>query len=334
MSIAASYAIIITASAILQFFMNKDIRKITDGAMMVAMIGAVLLLDRQLAGTISGMVLFLFPLPMVFFSAKYGLKDSWMVLAAVFILLFMLGTPQTIFFVGCEAVIGMVYGSCVYRGMDSRRLLLITIIMAAATELLALVVSAAFFGYSIADEVSLLQGELSGLSETTGMTLPDQYNSAGFLKGIFLFSTILLGVMEGAVTHLMSRILLRRMKIKVPGGMKTRKYEPEKWHGYLALACTVGFYAAGLGYISYEPAAVFLQGAGLVSLTYLIVFGFIGCRRVISTLYPQLRAASAFLPVMLLLFAPLILIMLGFLYITTDVRSKLKEGGQSASGDQ
>ena len=72
--------------------MNKDIRKITDGAMMVAIIGAVLLLDRQLAGTVSSMVLFLFPLPMVFYSAKYGLKDSWMVLFAVFVLLAMLGT--------------------------------------------------------------------------------------------------------------------------------------------------------------------------------------------------------------------------------------------------
>ena len=314
--------------------MNKDIRKITDGAMMVAMIGAVLLLDRQLAGTISGMVLFLFPLPMVFYSAKYGLKDSWMVLAAVFILLGILGTPQTIFFVGCEAIIGMVYGSGVYRGMDSGKLLLITIVMAAATELLALVVSAAFFGYNIMDEVSLLQSELANVTEATGMTMPEQYNSVGFLKGVFLFSTILLGVMEGTVTHLMSKILLKRMRIKVPAPAKGKKYEPEKWQGYLALACTVGFYASGLGYISYEPAAVFLQGAGLVALVYLIVYGFIGIREILNAYVPQMKAVSVLVPVLLLLFSPLMLVLSGFLYITTDIRKKLKEGVVNASGNQ
>jgi hypothetical protein len=315
--------------------MNKDIRKITDGAMMVAIIGAVLLLDRQLAGTVSSMVLFLFPLPMVFYSAKYGLKDSWMVLFAVFVLLAMLGTPQSMFFVGCEAIIGMVYGSGVHKGVEPKKLLLITCILGAATELLALVISAAFFGYDIADEVAVLQTELSGFTDATGMPMPEQYSSPGFLKGLFLFSTILLGVMEGSVTHLMSRILLKRMKIKMPETSRQRTpYEPEKWHGYLALAATVGFYAAGLGYVSYEPAAVFLQGAGIVAIVYLIVYGFVGFRRIITARFPQFRAAAVIVPLLLLLFSPLMLVVSGFLYITTDIREKLKEGVNNASGDQ
>ena len=63
---------------------------------MLAILGAVMLLDRQTAGAISGTVLYLFPLPMVFYASKYGWKDSLTVLAALFALLFMLGTPQSV----------------------------------------------------------------------------------------------------------------------------------------------------------------------------------------------------------------------------------------------
>ena len=63
--------------------MNQNVRKITEGAMMVALIGVFMLIDRQFQGTFSSMFVFLLPLPMVYFGAKYGLRDSLMVLAAI-----------------------------------------------------------------------------------------------------------------------------------------------------------------------------------------------------------------------------------------------------------
>ena len=53
--------------------MNQNVRKITEGAMMVALIGVFMLIDRQFQGTFSSMFVFLLPLPMVYFGAKYGL---------------------------------------------------------------------------------------------------------------------------------------------------------------------------------------------------------------------------------------------------------------------
>ena len=57
--------------------MNRDIRRITDGAMMAAIIGVMLFIDRQTAGMISGGFVWILPIPMVFYSAKYGMKNSW-----------------------------------------------------------------------------------------------------------------------------------------------------------------------------------------------------------------------------------------------------------------
>ena len=59
--------------------MNQNVRKITEGAMMVALVGVFMLIDRQFQGTFSSMFVFLLPLPMVYFGAKYGLRDSLMV---------------------------------------------------------------------------------------------------------------------------------------------------------------------------------------------------------------------------------------------------------------
>ena len=49
--------------------MNQNVRKITEGAMMVALIGVFMLIDRQFQGTFSSTFAFLLPLPMVYFGA-------------------------------------------------------------------------------------------------------------------------------------------------------------------------------------------------------------------------------------------------------------------------
>ncbi|MBR2067054.1 MAG: hypothetical protein IJ875_02170 [Solobacterium sp.] len=50
--------------------MKNETRRITEGAMMIAIIGAVSLIDRQMAGTLASNILFLFPLPLLMYSAR------------------------------------------------------------------------------------------------------------------------------------------------------------------------------------------------------------------------------------------------------------------------
>ena len=56
--------------------MNNSVRKITDGAMMVALIGLFLFLNRQLAGLLDLYAAWLVPLPMVMYAVKYGWKSA------------------------------------------------------------------------------------------------------------------------------------------------------------------------------------------------------------------------------------------------------------------
>ena len=50
---------------------------------MAAIVGVVLIINRQMAGLLQDLLLFVFPLPMVFYAAKYGMKQSTVLYAAV-----------------------------------------------------------------------------------------------------------------------------------------------------------------------------------------------------------------------------------------------------------
>ena len=52
--------------------MNQKTLKITYGAMIVALFGVLLLINRQTGGMFNGILMFLLPIPMVAYGARYG----------------------------------------------------------------------------------------------------------------------------------------------------------------------------------------------------------------------------------------------------------------------
>lgn len=300
---------------------------------MLAILGAVMLLDRQTAGAISGTVLYLFPLPMVFYASKYGWKDSLTVLAALFALLFMLGTPQSVFYVGFEAVIGTVYGAGIHAGTDNKRILIRTILMSVLLEITALFVFAAFFGYDITTEINEYKNIVSGLFQETGTELAGSVDLDGLLRNIFLISIVLTGVLEGLITHAVSRIMLKRMHMKMPPSTPLWNYYPPKWSGYLAIVGFAGFYLSLAKPLSNELYQNLMQGAGIISMFYLAVFGFIGLLVIVPRVWPSLRILAAVIAIVLLFTGAPLLALFGFLYITTDLHERVLKGGKSDASE-
>ena len=300
---------------------------------MLAILGAVMLLDRQTAGAISGTVLYLFPLPMVFYASKYGWKDSLTVLAALFALLFMLGTPQSVFYVGFEAIIGTVYGAGIHAGTDNKRILIRTILMSVLLEITALFVFAAFFGYDITTEINEYKNIVSGLFQETGTELAGSVDLDGLLRNIFLISIVLTGVLEGLITHAVSRIMLKRMHMKMPPSTPLWNYYPPKWSGYLAIVGFAGFYLSLARPLSNELYQNLMQGAGIISMFYLAVFGFIGLLVIVPRVWPSLRILAAVIAIVLLFTGAPLLALFGFLYITTDLHERVLKGGKSDASE-
>ena len=89
---------------------NSRTQELTYGAMLVAVFGVLLLVNRQTAGLFEDVIFFVLPIPMTIFSLRYGWKDSIPVYVCMVALSFFLGTLYTIFYAITNALLGIVLG--------------------------------------------------------------------------------------------------------------------------------------------------------------------------------------------------------------------------------
>ena len=294
--------------------------------MMCAIVGVVLLINRQLGGLFQDMFLFLFPIPMVFYSAKYGWKDSIVVFIAMCLLGFILGGVVTLFYVGSESLIGLVYGGGIYAKKDSHKLVLLTMVIGALVNVLSTVVFASFFGYDLAAETKEMESMMNQVFAQSGATIPSTINLTQFIGTIFVVTAIFTGVMQGFVTHVLSRLLLKRLRFNIEPATPVSEYYPPKWAGYLAFAGFCCYY-----YSMYRPFSdtitqnVF-QGLGMCGFMYLLIYGYIAIIVYMRLRHPKARGLGMLLGLAAALIMPVFLVIYGFLYITTDVHRRMMEG--------
>ena len=315
-------------------FLSNDVRRITDGAMMCAIVGAVLLINRQLGGLFQDMFLFLFPIPMVFFSAKYGAKAAWVEFIAMCLLGFILGGPTTLFYVASESLIGLIYGGGIHDGKNTHRLVLITMIAGAIINVLSTVVFASFFGYDLAAETKELESIMSNVFSQAGTEIPATLNLGQYIATIFVVTAILTGVLQGFVTHVLSRLLLKRLRFPIAPPLPISQYYPPKWSGYLAFAGFCGYYYSIFRPLENELLHSALQGLGMCGFLYLLVYGYIAIIVFMRIRYPKQRALGMILGLLVMFAMPVFLVIFGFLYITTDVHKRLMEASSNAKESQ
>ena len=298
---------------------------------MAAIVGAMLLLNRQTAGMFENMLLFILPLPMVFYGTKYGLKDSWMLFAAIILLSFIVSTPQTLLLVAAESMIGMSYGCGVHNGTSTRTLVFRTVILAVITDIFTMLVFASFFGYDLVTEVTEYETLITEAMAQSGQTLSDTVDLTSLIRNILIVSTILTGVMEGLITHFLSRIVLKRMRFPAPKQISLSEYFPPKWTGYAGIAGMVAYFYSVSKPLENEIAQSFLQGGGMLGVFYLAFYGVIALMVIITLRNPRRKGMAVLLAVVsLLMFSP-VMAVAGYLYITTDLHARVLEGVRNAS---
>lgn len=303
---------------------NNDVRKITDGAMMLAIIGIFLLISRQLAGLFDGSMIFLLPLPMVFYAAKYGMKDSWVVLVSIVLLCVMLGSVQIVFYVGSESFVGMIYGSGIKKKTDTGKLVFFTMIMAVLIDILTMLVFAGFFGFDVNADIAMYKEMLEGISYE-GVSLTSLLgNVDNLLLEVVIIATIMTGIMEGFLTHMLAKLMLKRLRFPVDKMKPVSSYYPPKWSGYLGLACFILYQYTAMNPFADDTVQIALQCLGLAGTYYLIVFGLIG-----GYVFAKERFHAGAWVILVLIAAVLLfnlaVLLFGFMYISTDMHSNMRE---------
>lgn len=301
--------------------MNHKVRKITEGAMMVALYGLVLFINRQLAGLFEIYFMFILPLPLVVYSVKFGFRSSLVVCASIFFLSIMIATPQTYFYILTSMFVGITYGSMVRKKVNNGMLVSLTILISILSSIITTLIFASFFGYDLINEMASMHELIGNVMGYVGM----QEASLGFDLGLIIFvaviaATILTGLMEGILVHMFSNIILKRLKFEVHSFKPLSSWVVPKWTGVLAF---VGFSSSLLlKYVKMEAAGqIMVTSVVIVCMIYLVVFGFIACVLYGMVEYKKNIGVTVVL-VGLLLFpiAMPVLAFIGFLYISTDLR--------------
>ncbi|MBR3840448.1 MAG: DUF2232 domain-containing protein [Erysipelotrichales bacterium] len=293
-------------------------KKLTEGAMMCALIGALLFINRQSAGMIDFALYWIIPLPIIMYTIKYGIKDASLVAVSTVLLAFIAGMPSGLYYAILAAAVGLLYGHAVRNDREHHELLLISCGISIISAFLMMFVFSALFGYNLVDDIAYLTETVREIYGSAGLVIPESFYN--FIPKLLIISNIVMGLIEGLLIHLLAYIVLTRFKIKIRKIRPINTLRLSKPWGYI-----MGFGYVGSTYLLNTGAlninADILYCVMLVSMFVLIANGYL-CAVTIMAYY-KLRK---FLWVLMFAIMPpfsSILVVLGFTDSISDLRDKM-----------
>ena len=316
--------------------MNKQTQKITTGAVVMAIFAVMLILNRQTAGLFEEAFLFLFPIPMVAFSAQYGWKNSLPVLAGMAFFAFLFGNFTTVFYAVTQALIGLIFGDRIFRRTDMTKTVFILMVLSALYNVLNSIVLADLFGVSLDVQIAEMESMMTEMFRSAGLMSGDPAAQAslavvqsmltpGFLLQMMVISMVFLGIVQGFLVYVITLLVLRRLRFPVEKPKSVYAFYPPKWSGYLALLCLLGYNMTALRPLPNQMLQNIIRAAGLCGNMYLMIFGIIGILFFARSRFQSKGIGIAICIACFLLISISVLI-IGFVYITSDSHRVLYEG--------
>lgn len=302
--------------------------QITLGAMILAIFAIILLMNRQTGGMFEETFMYILPIPMTAYASKFGWKPSLGVFAGMAFFSVLFGTFTTIFYAVSEALVGLVFGTCIHRKADMTKTLVLVMILSAVLNVVSTFALASVFGYDIAAEVREMQAQMQKATEWVSRQNPDaviptELFTLDYLKRMFVISMVFMGLLQGFIIFQLSLLILKRLRFDVEKPKQMSEYYPPKWTGAGAFVfCTFGTILVGASGAGETLRSVF-QTAAICCSLYLQIFGLIAFVMVVR------RYVSARIPVVVLLSIPAgllfpqILMVLGAFYISGDLHNAL-----------
>lgn len=297
--------------------MDKKTINITTGAMVTAIFGVLLLLNRQTGSLFQDIFLILYPIPMVAYSAIYGCKSGIPVLVAMSLISFLFGNFTTIFYAVTQAAIGLVFGGCLHHKVDMTKTLFAVMVLSAIVNVLNTVVLGFLFGIDLNQEVTEMQNMMNIMFEQTGVVVPENMLSASFLKQIIVISMTLLGIFQGFIVYEVSLLLLRRLRFPVQRPKSIYLYYPPKWTGYAAMVAFFSYNARMVQPFENEILQNTILTVGILGYIYLICFGFIAILLFLKIRFPKVGALAYVICILGIFMFPMMEMIAGFFYIAT-----------------
>jgi MFS family permease len=314
---------------------NVSTKKITQGAMIIAIFGALLLLDRQTGGLFQDIFLFIYPIPMVAYAALYGGRSSLPVFVCMCMIAFLCTTFTNIFYAISQALIGMIFGTRLNHHRNMTSTMLLVMALSAAATVLSTVVLAALSGYNLTDDIVQMKSVFEQMMQKSGAQVPENIFSVSFFTRMFVISMAVSGVLQGFVVYELSLLILRRLRFPVQKPTPVFYFMPPVWTGWAAMACLALYYYFFAAPMANETMQTICQCAGILGIFYLMCFGFLAITLSFKILMPKSRFLPAILAILLFFVMSLAVAVAGFLYISTGFHQSLLVRWQEiSSGNQ
>lgn len=185
---------------------NQKIKQLSEGAMMVALVGVALFINQQLAGLLEYAIYWILAFPILIYTVRYGVKQALIPAVSMILLSFFIAMPTTIFYLGSALVLGIVYGGGVRNKWPNGILLLVSGILTLISYGITMVVFAQVFGFDPQEDL-LIAEKLLEMLHVEGLAI-------GQIALVFsLLLTVLTATLQTICVHLFTILMLRRMKI-------------------------------------------------------------------------------------------------------------------------
>lgn len=310
--------------------------------MMVAIFGVFVLMNRQTAGMLDGILTFIYPIPMVAYAAKFGGRSSIPVAISMALLTLLLGSVSMAYYALSQALIGLVFGLCLHARVETNKTVLLLMVLSAVSNILTTVVFASVFGYNIVAEVEELQSLMNTAITQSGMEIPDGLITTDFLSRIYIISMVLGGVIQGFLVYEISLLILRRLRIPIERPKPITRFFPPVWTGFAGLFLVVLYFSGSFRITRAAMEAgktpdlaemnTTVQTLGMCGYMYLIIFGILCMSLVIRIWLCRNKVIAGILAFLCMYLMPPVLIVLGFCYLSTGMHRRLLDrlDGQNA----
>lgn len=298
--------------------MNHSTRKITEGAMMVAIVGLLLFLNRQLGNMLEVVMYWVMTFPVLVYTARYGVKDALLPSVSMLLLSFMIASPTTIFYLFSCIVVGLVYGGGVRRGWKNGVLLSASCLFTFLSYLITTVLFAAVFGYDPNEDIEMVKMLLDF------MNVGNEVSLMKLVTLVVVLMAVLMSVLQAMCIHMLGNILLTRLRIEVHRMKNVLEIQAPRWLGYAILIIWVLFSCRSVLKLNQEAFSVFF-GIYLSAKVIAIAYG-VMC---IMGILAMIRRRPLIFLVLIALFFPItqdIIAVFGIMDMIVNVREKMKRG--------
>ncbi len=300
--------------------MNIKTQKITFGAMIVAIFALILLINRQTGDMFESVFFFVFPIPMVAYSARYGLKSSIAVFICTIMCTMLLGTLTTAFYAVSQAFIGIVYGTCLYHKKDPARTLILVMFLSAVFSAASIWVTTIITGIPMSQTMTeiktymdtylqKMQEQLAESGQYDSITLAqmnanmERIFSIDFLTRLMIISMAIYGMFEGMVIYKLSAVILRRLRYPIEKAKPLSYFYPPEWTGIVSLALTYFMQFTLTTPLPNEILHNLVQTVGICCSFYLLFFGIMAAYMFLRRKARMSKIVALIIPLFLMLTA-------------------------------